>query len=122
MRRQVVVNERVIRLLVTSCCISTYIAGDSMDNQQQRIRQRAYEEAARLRNQAASDAVNRTRELMLKVHTQQHPRMMAAGKGTGENVHDYRKDMGKFILVFIIMAVIGILLFALFVLIVSSMG
>ena len=41
-----------------------------MDNQQQRIRQRAYEDAARLRNQAASDAVNRTRKLMLKVHTQ----------------------------------------------------
>ena len=92
-----------------------------MDNQQQRMRQRAYEDAARLRNQAASDAVNRTRKLMLKVHTQQHPRMMAAGRRTGENVHDNRNG-GKFIHVFIVMAVIGILLFALFVLIVSSIG
>ena len=94
-------------------------------NDQQRMRQRAHEDSVK-RNQVASEVVNRANKLArdqaIKVHTDQHRRMVEAGRRTGENVHDHRNGMGKFIFVFIVMAVIGLLLFALFVLIVSSIG
>jgi hypothetical protein len=98
-------------------------------NDQQRTSRRAYDDAARLRNQAASDAINRAnkvhRDQAIKAHRDQHQRMvensLRAGRRSGENVHDVKNATGKFIMVFIAMAVTGILLFALFVLIVSGL-